>query len=186
MTSIKTHLVLNIEPPGISLARYVVWQKEGVQDDSWDFSAWTNGNLGIRYQKFSLRLIKCKMTLRTSKWRWQGDNYLVTMLIYCFCYTKSKLTNIQVDKGTSTEDVFPEEILSLPKETTSNRARGSHFVRSSPVVRSHTFSPGARSQYVCRVSWHSFATTCLENCLPPFFVCVLCFFTLYVKRLMFS
>ncbi|XP_059242362.1 protein WWC3-like isoform X1 [Mustela nigripes] len=58
---------------------------------------------------------------------------------------------LKVDKGTSTEDVFPEEILSLPKETTSNRARGSHFVRSSPVVRSHTFSPGARSQYVCRL-----------------------------------
>ncbi|XP_045852551.1 protein WWC3-like [Meles meles] len=58
---------------------------------------------------------------------------------------------LKVDKGTSTEDVFPEEILSLPKEKSSRRACGSHCVRSSPVVRSHTFSPGARSQYVCRL-----------------------------------
>ncbi|XP_004416114.1 PREDICTED: protein WWC3-like [Odobenus rosmarus divergens] len=58
---------------------------------------------------------------------------------------------LKVDKGTNTEDVFPEEIVSLPKERTSRRTCGSHFARSSPVVRSQTFSPGARSQYVCRL-----------------------------------
>ncbi|XP_057171415.1 protein WWC3-like isoform X3 [Ursus arctos] len=58
---------------------------------------------------------------------------------------------LKVDKETNTEDIFPEEIVSLPKERTSRRAFGSHFVRSSPVVRSQTFSPGARSQYVCRL-----------------------------------
>ncbi|XP_025713506.1 protein WWC3 isoform X1 [Callorhinus ursinus] len=58
---------------------------------------------------------------------------------------------LKVDKETNTEDVFPEEVASLPKERPSRRARGSPFVRSSTIVRSQTFSPGARSQYVCRL-----------------------------------
>nr|XP_060149123.1 LOW QUALITY PROTEIN: protein WWC3-like [Globicephala melas] len=56
-----------------------------------------------------------------------------------------------VDKETNTEDLFPEEVASLPKGRPGRRARGSPFTRSSPVVRSQTFSPGARSQYVCRL-----------------------------------
>ncbi|EPY74244.1 hypothetical protein CB1_002210009, partial [Camelus ferus] len=56
-----------------------------------------------------------------------------------------------VDKETNTEDLFPEEVASLPKERPGRRARGSPFVRSSTIVRSQTFSPGARSQYVCRL-----------------------------------
>uniref|UniRef100_A0A8C0NCE0 C2 domain-containing protein n=1 Tax=Canis lupus familiaris TaxID=9615 RepID=A0A8C0NCE0_CANLF len=62
-----------------------------------------------------------------------------------------QLLPLKVDKETNTEDVFPEEIVSLPKETTIRRACGSRFVRCSPVVRSQTFSPGARSQYICRL-----------------------------------
>ncbi|XP_053938580.1 protein WWC3 isoform X7 [Cuculus canorus] len=58
---------------------------------------------------------------------------------------------IKVDKETNTEDLFPEEVPILPKERTSRRPRGSAFVRSSTIVRSQTFSPGARSQYVCRL-----------------------------------
>ncbi|XP_029786217.1 protein WWC3 isoform X1 [Suricata suricatta] len=58
---------------------------------------------------------------------------------------------LKVDKETNTEDVFPEEVVSLPKERPGRRARGSPFVRSSTIVRSQTFSPGARSQYVCRL-----------------------------------
>ncbi|XP_077617518.1 protein WWC3 [Crocuta crocuta] len=58
---------------------------------------------------------------------------------------------LKVDKETNTEDVFPEEVASLPKERPGRRARGSPFVRSSTIVRSQTFSPGARSQYVCRL-----------------------------------
>uniref|UniRef100_A0A452TEL6 WWC family member 3 n=1 Tax=Ursus maritimus TaxID=29073 RepID=A0A452TEL6_URSMA len=58
---------------------------------------------------------------------------------------------LKVDKETNTEDVFPEEVASLPKERPSRRAHGSPFVRSSTIVRSQTFSPGARSQYVCRL-----------------------------------
>ncbi|XP_028935648.1 protein WWC3 [Ornithorhynchus anatinus] len=59
--------------------------------------------------------------------------------------------SIKVDKETNTEDVFPEEVASLRKERTSRRSRGSPFVRSSTIVRSQTFTPGARSQYVCRL-----------------------------------
>ncbi|CAK7312553.1 Protein WWC3 [Vulpes lagopus] len=68
-------------------------------------------------------------------------------------YSLEKLQSppLKVDKETNTEDVFPEEVASLPKERPSRRARGSPFVRSSTIVRSQTFSPGARSQYVCRL-----------------------------------
>ncbi|XP_060231544.1 protein WWC3 isoform X1 [Meriones unguiculatus] len=58
---------------------------------------------------------------------------------------------VKVDKETTTEDLFPEEAVSLLKDRPSRRARGSPFVRSSTIVRSQTFSPGARSQYVCRL-----------------------------------
>ncbi|XP_068390323.1 protein WWC3-like [Eschrichtius robustus] len=58
---------------------------------------------------------------------------------------------LKVDKETNTEDLFPEEVASLPKERPGRRARGSPFTRSSAIVRSQTFSPGARSQYVCRL-----------------------------------
>uniref|UniRef100_A0A8I5N0P5 WWC family member 3 n=1 Tax=Papio anubis TaxID=9555 RepID=A0A8I5N0P5_PAPAN len=58
---------------------------------------------------------------------------------------------LKVDKETNTEDLFPEEAASLLKERSSRRARGSPFVRSGTIVRSQTFSPGARSQYVCRL-----------------------------------
>ncbi|XP_075395811.1 protein WWC3 isoform X2 [Tenrec ecaudatus] len=57
----------------------------------------------------------------------------------------------KVDKETNTEDLFPEELASLPKDRAGHRPRGSPFVRSSTIVRSQTFSPGARSQYVCRL-----------------------------------
>ncbi|KAM5221575.1 protein WWC3 [Ctenodactylus gundi] len=58
---------------------------------------------------------------------------------------------LKVDKETNTEDVFPEEAAGILKERPGRRARGSPFVRSSTIVRSQTFSPGARSQYVCRL-----------------------------------
>ncbi|ELV12330.1 H(+)/Cl(-) exchange transporter 4 [Tupaia chinensis] len=68
-------------------------------------------------------------------------------------YSPEKLQPLplKVDKETNTEDLFPEEAASLLKERPSRRARGSPFVRSSTIVRSQTFSPGARSQYVCRL-----------------------------------
>ncbi|KAH0624683.1 hypothetical protein JD844_032386 [Phrynosoma platyrhinos] len=62
-----------------------------------------------------------------------------------------KATERTVDKETNTEDFFPEETALLHKTRTARRSRGSAFVRSSTLVRSQTFSPGARSQYVCRL-----------------------------------
>ncbi|XP_037677987.1 protein WWC3 isoform X2 [Choloepus didactylus] len=62
-----------------------------------------------------------------------------------------QLPPLKVDKETNTEDLFPEEVASLPKERPSRRPRGAPFVRSSTIVRSQTFSPGAQSQYVCRL-----------------------------------
>ncbi|XP_008837702.1 protein WWC3 isoform X2 [Nannospalax galili] len=68
-------------------------------------------------------------------------------------YSPEKLQPLllKVDKETTTEDLFLEETVSVRKERPSRRARGSPFVRSSTIVRSQTFSPGARSQYVCRL-----------------------------------
>ncbi|XP_053164445.1 protein WWC3 isoform X2 [Hemicordylus capensis] len=68
-------------------------------------------------------------------------------------YTSGKvhLPALKVDKETNTEDLFPEEIALQHKNRTGRRSRGSAFVRSSTIVRSQTFSPGARSQYVCRL-----------------------------------
>ncbi|XP_062939309.1 protein WWC3 isoform X2 [Cynocephalus volans] len=69
-------------------------------------------------------------------------------------YSPEKLQSLplKVDKETNTEDVFPEAAASpLLKERPGRRVRGSPFVRSSTIVRSQTFSPGARSQYVCRL-----------------------------------
>uniref|UniRef100_A0A8C5LZL1 WWC family member 3 n=1 Tax=Leptobrachium leishanense TaxID=445787 RepID=A0A8C5LZL1_9ANUR len=65
--------------------------------------------------------------------------------------SKSQNEPVKVDKETNTEDVFPDEVAVLPKERTCRRSRGSPFVRSTTIVRSQTFSPGARSQYVCRL-----------------------------------
>uniref|UniRef100_A0A8D0GBT7 WWC family member 3 n=1 Tax=Sphenodon punctatus TaxID=8508 RepID=A0A8D0GBT7_SPHPU len=58
---------------------------------------------------------------------------------------------LKVDKETNTDDLFPEEVAVLAKERVGRRSRGTAFVRSSTIVRSQTFSPGARSQYVCRL-----------------------------------
>lgn len=64
---------------------------------------------------------------------------------------KNPMPPMRVDKETNTDDLFPEDVGLLPKERTSRRSRGSPFVRSSTIVRSQTFTPGARSQYVCRL-----------------------------------
>ncbi|XP_042581873.1 protein WWC3-like isoform X2 [Cyprinus carpio] len=58
---------------------------------------------------------------------------------------------VKVDKATNTEGVFPEPMRMRPKERTGRWGHSSPFMRSSTIVRSQTFSPGARSQYVCRL-----------------------------------
>lgn len=51
-----------------------------------------------------------------------------------------------------TEDPFPEPVQVWPKERGARWGYASPFMRGSTIVRSQTFSPGARNQYVCRVS----------------------------------
>lgn len=60
-------------------------------------------------------------------------------------------TAVKVDKATNTEGVFTEPMRMRPKERTGRWGHSSPFMRSSTIVRSQTFSPGARSQYVCRL-----------------------------------
>uniref|UniRef100_A0A673BZY3 WW domain-containing protein n=1 Tax=Sphaeramia orbicularis TaxID=375764 RepID=A0A673BZY3_9TELE len=62
--------------------------------------------------------------------------------------TTSKLC---VEKATMTEGPFPEPVRVRPKERGARWGHASPFMRGSTIVRSQTFSPGARSQYVCRL-----------------------------------
>lgn len=57
----------------------------------------------------------------------------------------------QVDKETNTEEAEDASLAVRPKERGGRSARQRPLVRSSVIVRSQTFSPGERSQYVCRV-----------------------------------
>uniref|UniRef100_A0A673BSC1 WWC family member 3 n=1 Tax=Sphaeramia orbicularis TaxID=375764 RepID=A0A673BSC1_9TELE len=63
--------------------------------------------------------------------------------------TTSKLC--AVEKATMTEGPFPEPVRVRPKERGARWGHASPFMRGSTIVRSQTFSPGARSQYVCRL-----------------------------------
>lgn len=65
--------------------------------------------------------------------------------------TPSKLNAIKVEKATMTEGLFPEPIRVRPKDRGGRWGHASPFMRGSTIVRSQTFSPGARSQYVCRL-----------------------------------
>ncbi|XP_048186619.1 protein WWC2 isoform X1 [Perognathus longimembris pacificus] len=57
-----------------------------------------------------------------------------------------------VDKETNTDEAVHESVAVRPKERSSLSSRQHPFVRSSVIVRSQTFSPGERSQYVCRLN----------------------------------
>uniref|UniRef100_A0A4W6DYN8 WWC family member 3 n=1 Tax=Lates calcarifer TaxID=8187 RepID=A0A4W6DYN8_LATCA len=65
--------------------------------------------------------------------------------------TTSKLCTVKVEKATMTEGLFPEPVRVRPKERGGRWGHASPFMRGSTIVRSQTFSPGARSQYVCRL-----------------------------------
>lgn len=58
---------------------------------------------------------------------------------------------LQVDKETNTEEAEDTGLAVRPKERSGLSARQRPLVRSSVIVRSQTFSPGERSQYICRV-----------------------------------
>lgn len=65
--------------------------------------------------------------------------------------TSNKLCAVKVEKATMTEGPFPEPVRVRPKERGARWGHASPFMRGSTIVRSQTFSPGARSQYVCRL-----------------------------------
>ncbi|XP_037382377.1 protein WWC2 [Talpa occidentalis] len=57
-----------------------------------------------------------------------------------------------VDKETNTEEAGSPSVAVRPKDRSGVSARQRPFVRSSVIVRSQTFSPGGRSQYICRLN----------------------------------
>ncbi|KAF7652712.1 hypothetical protein LDENG_00093480 [Lucifuga dentata] len=63
----------------------------------------------------------------------------------------SKLSTLKVEKATMTEAMIPEPVRVRPKERGGRWGHAPPFMRSGTIVRSQTFSPGARSQYVCRL-----------------------------------
>ncbi|NWH67033.1 WWC2 protein, partial [Geococcyx californianus] len=57
-----------------------------------------------------------------------------------------------VDKETNTEASVNEDATVRPKDRASWSSRQHPFVRNSMIVRSQTFSPGERNQYICRLN----------------------------------
>ncbi|NWX99431.1 WWC2 protein, partial [Nothoprocta ornata] len=57
-----------------------------------------------------------------------------------------------VDKETNTEEPVDESAAVRPKDRGSWSSRQRPFVRNSMIVRSQTFSPGERNQYICRLN----------------------------------
>ncbi|NXD22009.1 WWC2 protein, partial [Spelaeornis formosus] len=57
-----------------------------------------------------------------------------------------------VDKETNTEEWVNESTAVRPKDRGSWSSRQRPFVRNSVIVRSQTFSPGERNQYICRLN----------------------------------
>ncbi|XP_067407785.1 protein WWC2 isoform X2 [Emydura macquarii macquarii] len=57
-----------------------------------------------------------------------------------------------VDKETNTEEAVNENMAVRPKDRASLSSRQRPFVRNSMIVRSQTFSPGERNQYICRLN----------------------------------
>ncbi|NXA90751.1 WWC2 protein, partial [Melanocharis versteri] len=57
-----------------------------------------------------------------------------------------------VDKETNTEESLTENTPVRPKDRASWSSRQRPFVRNSMIVRSQTFSPGERNQYICRLN----------------------------------
>ncbi|XP_068043105.1 protein WWC2 isoform X2 [Anomalospiza imberbis] len=57
-----------------------------------------------------------------------------------------------VDKETNTEELVKENTGVRPKDRASWSSRQRPFVRNSMIVRSQTFSPGERNQYICRLN----------------------------------
>ncbi|XP_030228647.1 protein WWC3 [Gadus morhua] len=68
-------------------------------------------------------------------------------LCYPVAPAASRASAAKVEKATMTEGMYPEQV----RVRGARWGHASPFIRSSTIVRSQTFSPGARSQYVCRL-----------------------------------
>ncbi|XP_056459697.1 protein WWC3 [Gadus chalcogrammus] len=68
-------------------------------------------------------------------------------LCYPVAPAASRAPTAKVEKATMTEGMYPEQV----RVRGARWGHASPFIRSSTIVRSQTFSPGARSQYVCRL-----------------------------------
>ncbi|XP_069796654.1 protein WWC2-like [Narcine bancroftii] len=66
--------------------------------------------------------------------------------------TELPILSHMVDKEMNTEKAMVEWMAVRPKDRTNLNNRQQHFVRSSVIVRSQTFSPGERNQYICRLN----------------------------------
>uniref|UniRef100_A0A8B9Z381 WW and C2 domain containing 2 n=1 Tax=Buteo japonicus TaxID=224669 RepID=A0A8B9Z381_9AVES len=58
----------------------------------------------------------------------------------------------QEQRETNTEELVNENATVRPKDRASWSSRQRPFVRNSMIVRSQTFSPGERNQYICRLN----------------------------------
>uniref|UniRef100_A0ACB8E7P0 Uncharacterized protein n=1 Tax=Sphaerodactylus townsendi TaxID=933632 RepID=A0ACB8E7P0_9SAUR len=68
------------------------------------------------------------------------------------CNELATVSPTLVDKETNTEDKS-ERVVVRPKDRASLKTQQQHpFVRNSMIVRSQTFSPGERNQYICRLN----------------------------------
>ncbi|XP_063166554.1 protein WWC2 [Candoia aspera] len=65
--------------------------------------------------------------------------------------TQTVVSPILVDRETNTED-RTECVAIRPKDKASLKSQQHPFVRNSMIVRSQTFSPGERNQYICRLN----------------------------------
>ncbi|XP_060102463.1 protein WWC2 [Heteronotia binoei] len=66
------------------------------------------------------------------------------------CNELATVSPMLVDKETNTEG---ESVVVRPKDRASLKSQQQHpFVRNSMIVRSQTFSPGERNQYICRLN----------------------------------
>ncbi|NWI94537.1 WWC2 protein, partial [Pitta sordida] len=65
---------------------------------------------------------------------------------------QAAVTLTLVDKETNTEESVNENTPVRPKDRASWSSRQRPFVRNSMIVRSQTFSPGERNQYICRLN----------------------------------
>ncbi|KAM6446856.1 protein WWC3 isoform 1-T1 [Liasis olivaceus] len=116
-------------------------QGEAVSERSWQAESVDSGCSNCMQSSHHLESY-CGESLQIPAFASQTDQYISG---------KIQGPPLKVDKETNTEDLFPEEMVLPHKNRLGCRSRGSAFVRNNTIVRSQTFSPGARSQYVCRL-----------------------------------